>query len=218
MNLVSAFNQLLSVLILFFWSFVPLHYQQSMVHKVATPSAELKNASYPAIVAIPTPKTSVVPVQSVVKGSQPVPWGTTEKVGEHEYRTYVANDPAMGTPGEILAALNLYRKNHGAGSVRDDENICKLARWRAQEQQKAGNLDSHKGLVDYMNDQKHWQELDVKAIGENASYGYILSGTHLIEWVFDSDAEHRDNQLNPQWNLTCAGISGVTVDLIFGTR
>ena len=69
-----------------------------------------------------------------------------------------------------------------------------------------------------MADPNHWKELNVTAIGENASYGYVLSGVHLIEWIFDSDIEHRENQLNPNWNLSCAGISGVTVDIIFGKR
>ncbi len=147
-----------------------------------------------------------------------VPWGTTIKIGDHLYRTYVGEDSKMGTLEEILAAINIYRKNHNVGTVRDDENICKLAQQRASTQNGAGSLDSHKGFQDFMNKDGSWQWLDVKSIGENASYGYVLSGTHLIEWVFDSDSEHRENQLNPAWNLACAGVSGVTVDIIFGQR
>ncbi|MBI4099863.1 hypothetical protein HY440_02545 [Candidatus Microgenomates bacterium] len=206
-NLITIFNQLLSTLILFFWSFLP-----KPTHLLTTPTAKLeKTASTSAIVSM-----SDTSAKSVVTPS--VPWGTTEKLGDGLYRTYVGNDSAMGTPAEILTALNVYRKNHGVGEVKSDENICKLALWRAQVQQKLENLDGHQGLKDYMADPKHWQELDVKSIGENASYGYVLSGTHLIEWVFDSDVEHRDNQLNPSWNLACAGTSGVTVDIIFGQR
>lgn len=124
----------------------------------------------------------------------------------------------MSTPAEILIALNSYRKTHGAGELRSDDGLCKLAQMRAEQQKKSGTLDSHKGLVDYMNDENHWKELNITAIGENASYGYVLSGVHLIEWIFDSDEEHKSNQLNPQWNLACAGTSGVTVDIIFGRR
>ncbi len=162
-------------------------------------------------------KTSAMPNSSVTSPS--VPWGTTEKLGDHLYRTYVGSDPVMGTPDEILTALNNYRHDHGVGNtLRTDENICQLAQSRAQIQDKAGGLDSHKGLIEYLNDPNHWTNLNVKAIGENASYGYVLSGVHLIEWVFDADAEHRENQLNPQWNLACAGVSGSTVDIIFGER
>lgn len=124
----------------------------------------------------------------------------------------------MGTPEEILKALNSYRRVHGTGNLSSDENLCRLAQIRAENQEKISTLDAHKGLIEYMNDPDHWRELNITAIGENASYGYVLSGTHLIEWIFDSDPEHRENQLNPEWNLACAGISGVTVDIVFGKR
>lgn len=124
----------------------------------------------------------------------------------------------MGTPAEILQALNSYRRSHNTGEVFSDDKLCSLAQTRAQEQDKLGNLDEHKGLITYMDDPRHWEELNVTSIGENASYGYVLSGVHLIEWVFDSDEEHRSNQLNPNWTLACAGVSRVTVDIIFGKR
>ncbi|MDO8515176.1 MAG: CAP domain-containing protein [bacterium] len=182
---------------------------------------QIKKAELPA--ASGTVKTIVKPAKIIVPMPTPAvkdntPWGTTIKIGDHLYRTYVGEDTKMGTPEEILIALNLYRKNHGVGSVRSDENICKFAQERASTQNAAGNLDSHKGFQDFMNKPDSWRWLDVKSVGENASYGYVLSGTHLIEWVFDSDIEHKENQLNPAWNLACAGISGVTVDIIFGQR
>lgn len=176
--------------------------------KVIVPAKNII-ASRSATLSIPTP---VPPVSTVV------PWGQTEKLGPGLYRTYVENDPTMGTPGEILQALNVYRRSHNRGELQSDPNLCSLAQKRANEQDQAGTLDSHKGLENYMNDPKHWQELDVTAIGENASYGYVLSGTHLIEWVFNADEEHRDNQLNPNWNLACPAVVGVTVDIIFGKR
>ena len=203
-NIITNFNQLLASIILFLWSFLP-----KPAHTLLVPAIKLETAT-PSSITVSIPKnTTIAPA---------VPWGTTEKLADHQYRTYVANDPVMGTPDEILTALNNYRQKHRVGQVRSDDNLCKLALWRAQIQNKAGNLDGHKGLIDYMNDQKHWEQLNITAIGENASYGYVLSGVHLIEWVFDSDLEHRENQLHPKWNLACAGTSGVTVDIIFGQR
>lgn len=199
-QIISYFNRLLSVLVLFLWSFFPQP-------KIVTPSRPLENTT-------PTSATISIPRQPAPN----VPWGQTEKLGPGLYRTYVGQDEKMGSPDEILTSLNAYRKTHGVGQLRSDENLCKLAEMRADQQEKIGTLDSHKGLIDYMNDPNHWKDLDIKAIGENASYGYILSGTHLIEWVFDSDPEHRENQLNPSWNPACAGISGVTVDIVFGRR
>lgn len=199
-KIISDFNLFLTALFLWIYSFFPQP-------KIVTPSRPLEKT---------TPTSAIV---SIPRQPAPnVPWGQTEKLGPGLYRTYVGQDEKMGTPEEILTALNLYRHSHGASELRSDEKLCALSKMRAGQQEKIGTLDSHKGLIDYMNDPNHWRELGVTAIGENASYGYILSGTHLIEWVFDSDSEHRENQLNPSWKLACAGISGVTVDIIFGQR
>jgi len=168
----------------------------------------------PTKVTVNAPTTKTQAIQT----SQPVPWGTTEKLGDGLYRTYVANDAQMGSSEEILNALNNYRRSHNSRELSSDQGLCTLALRRAQEQEKLGNLDEHKGLISYMDDPNHWKELNVNAIGENASYGYTLSGVHLIEWVFDSDVEHRTNQLNPDWSLGCAKTAGVTVDIIFGKR
>lgn len=210
----DSFNHFISLLFLLLWSAISAVVPVPATRLIATPSATLTATPAPTktTLNVPTPKTQTI------QTSQPVPWGTTEKLGEGLYRTYVANDPAMGTPAEILQALNSYRRAHNAGYVFSDDKLCSLAQSRAQEQDKLGNLDEHKGLIDYMADQSHWSYLNVTGIGENASYGYVLSGVHLIEWVFDSDEEHRENQLNPDWALACAGVSGVTVDIIFGKR
>jgi uncharacterized protein YkwD len=156
--------------------------------------------------------------RATVSPTPKIPWGTTEKISDHTYRTYVGQDLKMGTPKEILEALNVYRKNHGRQTLSSDDKLCALAQWRADEQEKLGTLDTHKGLEDYLNDPKHWEELEEKAVGENTSYGYTLSGTHLIEWLFDADEEHRSNQLNPRWNRACAATSGVTVEVLFGEK
>lgn len=181
--------------------------------KIATPSSQLIGSPSAKSTASPSARVKV-PLQT----TKPIPWGTTEKIGEHLYRTYVANEGRMGTPDEILTALNEYRRDHGRGELSSDEKLCGFAQRRAGEQNKAATLDSHKGFGDYLDDPAHWRELGVTGIGENSSYGYVLSGQHLIEWVFDSDEEHRNNQLNSDWNLSCAGVSGVVVNIIFGKR
>lgn len=148
----------------------------------------------------------------------PIPWGTTEKIGDHLYRTYVGSDDKMGTPEEILAALNAYRINHSRPQLASDDKLCGFANKRAAEQNKASGLDSHKGFETYLDDPNHWVELNFKSLGENASFGYVLSGVHLIEWVFDADDEHRSNQLNPNWTHVCPAVSGTIVNIIFGQR
>lgn len=187
----------------------------SIVISIKTASS----SASPLLVATNAAEVKIANKKTVVVPSQPnVPWGTTEKIGDHLYRTFVANDDKMGTPDEIITALNKYRKDNGQGPLQKYDKLCGFAQKRADEQQKAGTLDSHKGFEEYMNDENHWKELEVTGIGENASYGYVLSGTHLIEWVFDSDEEHRSNQLNPTWSLVCPAVSGETVDILFGKK
>lgn len=155
-------------------------------------------------------------IPSQADSSSDIPWGQTEKIGDHLYRTYVGNDTSMASPSEILTALNKYRQDHGRGQLQSDDKLCEFAAHRAAEQ--SSGLDSHAGFKKYFENPDHWQDLGVTSAGENASYGYILSGTHLVEWVFNADDEHRDNQLNPDWTLSCAAVAGKTVDMIFAKR
>ena len=136
---------------------------------------------------LPASPARLDPAEQISEPVPNVPWGSTEKVGEHLYRTYVGRDERMGTPSEILSALNSYRRNHNQGELFSDEKLCSLAKMRAEEQEKMGKLDTHKGIEEYMKDPNHWKELNITALGENSSFGYVLSGVHLIEWVFDAD-------------------------------
>ncbi|MFO0703123.1 MAG: hypothetical protein U0525_00145 [Patescibacteria group bacterium] len=146
-----------------------------------------------------------------------IPWGTTEKVGDHTYRTYVGDDPVMSTPEELEQAINKYRVTHDLSELPISDPLCRLADYRIKQLEAINGLDSHKGFEDYLDEDENWQNLPrFVSVGENNSYGYQLSGTHLIEWVFDADEEHRSNQLNPKWNRMCTRISGTIVEIVFG--
>lgn len=146
-----------------------------------------------------------------------IPWGTTEKVGEHTYRTYVGDDEIMSTADELNLAINKYRVAHGVGELVVSDTLCKLADMRIAQLVAIGGLDSHKGFKEYLANDSNWDNIPgFKSVGENNSYGYRLSGTHLIEWVFDADEEHRSNQMNPKWNRICTRISGTIVEIVFG--
>lgn len=115
----------------------------------------------------------------------------------------IAEDAKMGTPQEIFEALNNYRNTKGVGKLAWNEKIAELARERVLEL----HTDSipHEGFQRRLKEQDFWDKYPVNGVGENASSGYRLSGVHLIEWLFASDAGHDNNQLNSQWN--CAGIA-----------
>ncbi len=176
-------------------------------HKKPSPSPSI-NPTYPKSPPPATVYSSPVPT---------IPWGTTEKIGEHTYRTYVGDDPEMSTVDELHTALNFYRRNHGVGEVVVSDSLCKLADIRISQLKAIGGLDAHKGFKDYLEVQSNWENLPrFVSLGENNSYGYRQSGTHLIEWVFDSDEEHKGNQLNPNWNRVCSRIDGTIVEMVFG--
>lgn len=166
---------------------------------------------------------SAVPLTHESKGftsllSDSPPAGQTRKIGDHLYETQVGVDGQMATSGEILQALNTYRGDHGSSPLSLDAKLCAFAQNRAQQQDSQGGLDSHQGFNAYMAEKNHWTELNVHGIGENSAWGYRLSATHFIEWVFAADSEHNNNQLNPSWTLACAAVAGKTVDIIFGRR
>lgn len=177
-----------------------------------------------------TPTPSVVPLSVGIRNpqsqsqtftySEPVPtipWGTTEKIGEHTYRTYIGEDPVMSTVEELHAALNKYRRNHGVRELIVSDGLCMVADFRISQLEKIGGLDAHKGFIEYLDVQSNWDKLPrFVSLGENNSYGYKQTGTHIVEWVFDADEEHKSNQLNPMWNRVCSRISGTIVEMIFG--
>jgi hypothetical protein len=80
-----------------------------------------------------------------------------------------------------------------------------------------GGLDAHAGFKEYLAKPNGWSSLPrFTSVGENNSYGYVQSGTRLVEWVFDADEEHRSNQLSAKWNRLCVRIRNTIVEVVFG--
>jgi uncharacterized protein YkwD len=163
-----------------------------------------------------TPSPS--PIRAPTRIPQPtIPWGTTEKVAEHTYRTFVGEDAVMSTEEEFVTALNKYRALHGVQELFVGTDLCTFATMRINQLKVLGKLDAHAGFKEFLAKDENWKTLPrFVALGENNSFGYKQSGTHLIEWIFDADEEHRSNQLNPQWNRVCVRISDTIVEVIFG--
>jgi uncharacterized protein YkwD len=144
------------------------------------------------------------------------PWGVAKKIGDYTYTMKIQNEDRMSTPTELLSALNDYRIKHGSQPLRWEEKLCSLAQERAEFQAKNG-LDAHQGFNDFLENQDGFNKLGFGWLGENASQGYIMSGQHLVEFIFASDEGHDQNQLATQWDRTCIAIVGSTVEIIFAT-
>lgn len=160
--------------------------------------------------AIPTPTTSTP--------KTPVEYGKAKQIDEHTWTMTVKNDEKEGSAGEIFTALNNYRTQKGKNALIWNDTLSAYAASRANEFSQRGALDGHAGFMNFMNHEDGFSKLGFNSLGENSSFGYILSGTHLIEWVYAGDSEHDNNQLNSDWTYVGIGVSGTATDLIFGGK
>lgn len=180
-----------------------------------TPTLTLVPTTTPTPTAIYQPQATKTPSNSGSNNASD-PWGVAKQVSEHTWTMKIGMDPAMATPQEILDALNAYRQLHGSGNLAWDNNLGTYAQSRAEYFNKIGNIDEHKGFMEFTSDINNLKQLNFYYLGENSSYGYKMTGTHLIEWIYAGDKPHDDNQLNPQWTHVGVGVSGTETDLIFG--
>ncbi len=154
------------------------------------------------------------PAQAPVDNSSQA-WGVATKVGEHTYTMQVQNDEHMASAHEIHAALNNYRKQHGRHDLVWDDKLADFASKRADYFVSSGTLDSHKGFLDYLNNQDGFKALGFSSLGENSSYGFKLNGVHMIEWVYAGDEEHNSNQLSSEWRYVGIGVKDTATNLVF---
>ncbi|MEI7653172.1 MAG: hypothetical protein WCJ70_02750 [bacterium] len=188
-----------------------INYQLSIT---PSPVLEISNSKLGRSIPSLSPTVSL---HTVLLPTPTIPWGTTEKIAEHTYRTYVGEDPVMSTEEEFVIALNKYRALHSVQELFVGSDLCTFATMRINQLKALGKLDAHAGFKEFLANDENWKTMPrFVALGENNSFGYKQSGTHLIEWIFDADEEHRSNQLNPQWNRTCVRISDTIVEVIFG--
>lgn len=149
--------------------------------------------------------------------SDTAPWGIATQIGEYTWTMKVNQDPVMATPLEIFHALNYYRRNHGVSDLTWDEKLADYAHSRALFFHQQQKLDSHVGFQDFLENQDGFSKLGFNRLGENASFGYRMTGTHLIEWIYAGDEPHNLNQLDSRWAYVGVGVVDTASCLIFAT-
>jgi uncharacterized protein YkwD len=172
---------------------------------------ETPSLNHPPISPTPTPR------YVYISSANNEPWGVATQIGEHTWSIRVQNDSSMGSPDEIIKALNDLRARYGAQPLKTDSHLCTYAQERAKYFDSIKSTDAHKGFMDFLNHQDGFTKLGYGYVGENSSYGYIMSGVHLIEFVYNSDPDHSKNQLDPKWDHGCVGTFGAATELIFAT-
>jgi len=147
----------------------------------------------------------------------PVSWGKSKQIDDHTWTITVGKDGQNANADQILAALNIYRSQHGSRTLAKDDRLMQFAASRAGQFDHDGKLDGHQGFQAYISNDG-FNKLGFHGLGENSSYGYELEATHLIEWVYAGDKPHDDNQLNSNWTHVGIGVSGKATDLVFGSK
>lgn len=176
---------------------------------VATPKNLPVKKSWPT----PIPPTIIVSPAPTDDGQE---WGKATQVSEHTWTMKVGFDDKMATPQEIFEALNNYRRQHSREALTWDDRLAGFAQARANNFTILGKTDEHAGFVSYTDNIDNVKGLGFWSLGENSSYGYRLTGVHLIEWVYAGDEGHNSNQLNSTWSHVGIGVDGNQTDLIFG--
>lgn len=165
----------------------------------------------PTIFLRPTSRPSPTP------SPDSTPWGIATQISEHTWTMKIASDPQMATPPEILTALNEYRRRYSAQILTLDSKLNTYAQSRANFFYQTKNLDEHAGFNSFLENEDGFNKLGFTYLGENISYGYQLSGVHLIEWIYAGDDPHNKNQLDTKWDHVGIGVKGTATCLIFAT-
>jgi len=158
----------------------------------------------------PNQNSTVSPTEEVEE------WGKATQLSEHTWTMKVGFDDKMATPLEIFEALNKYRQQHAREALTWDDRLAAFAQSRAEAFTDLNKTDEHAGFVNYTNNMDNVKTLGFWSLGENSTYGYKLTGVHLIEWVYAADEGHNLNQLNSQWTHVGIGVDNNQTDVIFG--
>jgi uncharacterized protein YkwD len=174
----------------------------------------------PSVIVSPTSATT--PIKKEVKAASSVAsnptgeWGVPSKTSNDTWTMKINSDSKTSTPRELFDALNQYRSVHGKSTLAWNDKLAQLAQYRAEQQAKLGKGDEHAGLNEYFANKDNFKAIGFSHIAENSSYGFQLSGVHLIEWMYAADAPHNNNQLSSSWSDVGVGISGTFSDIVFG--
>lgn len=159
---------------------------------------------------------------AINKDAEPIkeegPWGVAKRIEGTEYgwTMKLGMDEVMASPKEIFDALNIYRIAKGVHGLNWDESLATFAQSRADYLNSIQKTDDHQGFEEYLKNEDNVRRLGFALLGENASYGYKLNGTHVIEWMYAADAPHDNNQLDTRWSDVGIGVNGTATAVIFG--
>lgn len=176
-----------------------------------TPTVTSTKALNPTVAISPTTQ------QKQTQPASPTSQYTAEQIGETTFRIKnVKNDSSMASAQDVFNALNAYRQSRGVGQLSWDGALSDLAQSRVSTFASRGDLDSHVGFSDFMNN-GGFSKAGFNGLGENsARLSGPMSGDRIIREIFGADAPHDTNQLNPEWTHAAVAMNGNFVNVNFG--
>lgn len=207
------FISLCLLFLLAIFTFLPV--KSVKIEPISVTTFKPVGSSTPVPTVKNTPRPSRPPVTPLPTDS--TPWGIARQTDEHTWTMKIGLDPVMATPDEILSALNEYRRRYGSQILTPDQKLTAYAQTRVDYFNQIKNIDSHLGFNNFLEKEDGFNKLGFTYLGENISYGYRLSGVHLIEWVYAGDEPHNRNQLDSKWDHVGIAVKGTATCLIFAT-
>lgn len=132
-------------------------------------------------------------------------------------RVIIRPPEQMGTPRQIYDALNSYRRVKGLRTLVWDNKLANFAQSRASTFATQGG-DDHRGFDEFLQKQNGFAILGFDDIAENSAYllGSQASAKRIINEYFADSKEHDASQLEATFTHVGVGVSGISVDVIFG--
>jgi uncharacterized protein YkwD len=197
---------------------IPLlvEYRDTTLHPGSSRVVQRNTSKFLSLSPSPSPSPSMKKKTPVYPRKTTEEWGIAKEIEEGTYTIRVGNDASMGSPQEVLAALNAYRNTNGRSTLAWDDTLGRYAQSRAEYMQSIQTTDKHAGFNHYLEKDDGFNRLGFNQLGENSYYGGPLNGTHVIEWVFAKSPGHDANQKSSDWTHVGIGVTNSTVNLIFG--
>lgn len=149
--------------------------------------------------------------------SAPATDGKEQEREDNEIEGIVRPPEEMGTPQEIYEELNRYRRSRGLHMLIWNNKLENFAQSRASTSATQGG-DDHRGFDEFLQKQNGFEILGFDDVAENSAYllGSQASAKRIITEYFAESREHDANQLEATFTHVGVGVSGISVDVIFG--
>ena len=195
--------------VLLFFSGLGFHAQGSPPIVYITPTTTMT--------PVPTPTETPAPTSTQTPTKKPTPKPTSTPTPTVNNKASVpAGAPGqagMATANGLFDAVNTFRKNSGLGSIAKNDDLCRIAQTRVNQQQQHGSLDNHAGFESQAHTQTTFHH-----VAEVLQYWDIpRSAAYLVETGWAGSSQHAAVLRDGKWTHGCGGVTGFYSVFIFAS-